>query len=279
MRPYSPRTAPAASDTAFMASTGNTHGMRLRISPPRKARPSVRPSGKASRGAAVAAKREASAEGAGVPAGRSTREAPLLGHADLLADQPYGVRLDRRAAACAGGDSDREYHFSRIAVGDEGALLECLRRRPVDSACPRTRGELERQLGSRAGVSGMFPIRVPTGYKAKPQADTERLPGRDRVCVRNKRGRRARARNRRAFHGVGRAGKQHEERQHAERLPRPTMKPRRNHAVLPDLPVTDVLRVRQCCFDPTARRGQDHTRVARGDWRRDQRILMLEPRR
>ena len=42
-----PRAVPSASPIAFIASTGNTHGIRFRTSPPRNARPSNRASGSA----------------------------------------------------------------------------------------------------------------------------------------------------------------------------------------------------------------------------------------
>jgi hypothetical protein len=117
--------------------------------------------------------------------GEVEAEAAFFRDADLLADEPGRVGLYREGVAGGEGgrrgEGDRQQDLALVAEIDQRAVGDALRRRPFDRAGGGAFGEVQRDLGRRAGVAGVAPVGVPAGGEAQAEAEAEGLAGGDGV--------------------------------------------------------------------------------------------------
>ena len=119
---------------------------------------------------------------AGSPAAtaKPSVEHGLLGDADVLADQPARIRLDRDGAGLrAGGRRElgEEHHLVRVAVVHEGADPLAFRMGPLDGPGAPAFGQRPLDLRGQARVARILPVGVPVLVHAQAKAHGGGLAG------------------------------------------------------------------------------------------------------
>jgi hypothetical protein len=108
------------------------------------------------------------------------RELAGLGNADLLADQPVGGQLDLQRAALefrAQRQRHGQQQLALIAVIDQRADRQALRRRPGDLADRDAGWQLPIHARRQARVAGVAPVGVPMWLVLDQEAQPGRLAG------------------------------------------------------------------------------------------------------
>ena len=104
--------------------------------------------------------------------GRGDLEPELAGfrYADLLADQPCRFGLDARAPGRQGRVGD-EQQLAMVAIADDAADIDALRRRPADDGCACVIRSRQPQHQRLARIAGVAPVGVPARLHRHAQAE------------------------------------------------------------------------------------------------------------
>ncbi len=121
---------------------------------------------------------------AGHPGRQVEPERAFLGDADVLADEPGGMRgHGQRVRPLGRRNGDGKEHLARVGVGHQRPFGHAPRRGPVDAGLVRAGRQVERDLRRDSCVAGVAPVCMPPVRELQAQRDPEGRSALDRVGI------------------------------------------------------------------------------------------------